>query len=567
VEPQGLFVTLVYAVGAALIGGALAARLGQSVILGYVVAGMVIGPFTPGFVGDLHVVQALADIGITFLMFAIGVQITLPELVRAGRIATAGGLVQVAGMIGVGYLVGTALGWRPLEAVFFGAVIAISSSTVLTKILAERAEMDSTPGRIALAWSAIQDLATVVLVLTLPAIAAGGDRLALDLVLALGKAALFLACAIPIGSRVLPWFFDRIAALRNREVFILATAAVALGTAYLSSFFGLSLALGAFVAGIVVGESDLAHQILGEVIPLRDIFAGLFFVSVGMLVDPALALANLPVLLLVLALIVLIKGVLCSALVWLARYPARTAILTGVLLGQSAEFSFLLARLGVDLGVVSASVFSLLMAGTAISTVLAPPLYQASDPVLRWLDRRLPASSLAAHPYLAPESTARPRAHTVLCGFGRVGRIIGEVLLRRGFRMVVIEQDQRLVRDLRAQGIVALLGNAANPVLLERANLKEARLLVVAITDPLAARQLVDYARAVNPQLDIVARTHSADETAFMRGRGVTEAVMGETELALEMTRHALHRFGVSALETQAIVGRLREQLTVEAEE
>ncbi len=281
-----LLVTLVFALGTALIGVVLATRLRQSVVLGYILAGIAIGPFTPGFVGDLATVQALADLGIIFLMFAIGVQLSLRDLLRLGLIATLGGLLQVVLTIGLGYLAGVALGWRPLEALFFGAVISNSSSTVLSKTLGEQGEIESEHGQIGFAWSSVQDLGTIVLVVLLSALAGGGDTLLADLGWAVGRAVLFLALVASLGSWALPWIFDRVAALRNREIFILVTAAVALGMAYASSFFGLSLALGAFVAGVVVGESDLSHQILGEIMPLRDLFAALFFVSVGMLVNP-----------------------------------------------------------------------------------------------------------------------------------------------------------------------------------------------------------------------------------------------------------------------------------------
>lgn len=556
-EPPSLLVNLVFALAAALLGGALAVRLRQSVILGYILAGVAIGPFTPGFVADIATVEVLADIGIIFLMFAIGVQISLRELLRMGPIAIVGGLLQVVLTMGLGYLAGVGIGWRPLEALFFGAVISISGSTVLSKVLSERGEADSEYGRIALAWSTVQDISTVILVVLLSAVASDGDAFLTDLLWEIAKAALFLVLLAPLGTIVLPWLFERIAALRNREVFVLTVAAVALGTAYTASFFDLSFALGAFIAGIVVSESDLSHRILGEVMPLRDIFAGLFFVSVGILVDPAFVAENLPLVLLMLALIVVAKGMLTSAIVAIARYPVRTALLTGVLLAQSAEFSFLLARLGTKLGAVTSAAFSLMLVGAVTSIVIAPLLYQMVSPLAGWLERRLPGSASAVPSVVMSHPE---RGHAVLCGYGRVGRVIGAALRRRRFPFVVIEEDPRIVRQLRAQGIPALLGNAANQVLLDRVNLRGARILIVAIPDPVAVRQIVDYARSLNPNLDIVVRTHSETEWEFLQRRGIGEAVLGEQELALEMTRHTLHRFGVSALEIQAILQGLRER-------
>jgi CPA2 family monovalent cation:H+ antiporter-2 len=562
-DPTGLVVNLAVALAAALVGALIAARLGQSVVLGYILAGVAIGPFTPGFIGDLHAVEELAEIGIVLLLFTLGVEFSFRDLRRAGRAAFLGGALQVLAITGLGYLIGLGLGWRPIESLFFGAIISISSSAVLGKLLGERGETGAEHGRLSLAWAAVQDLSTLVLVVVLSALAAGGGSLVADLLVGVGKAALFLALLVPLGLRLLPWFFERVAALRSREIFILSVAAVAIGTAYASSFFGLSLALGAFVAGMVVSESDLSHQILGEVLPVRDILAGLFFVAVGMLFDPSFVLQNLPLVILVAALIVLAKGALSVGLAAVFRTPVRTALLTGVLLAQAGEFSFILARLGAGLDAVTPAVFNLVVAGAVVSIVLAPPLFRGAHPLARWAERRLPALGSSRLPAL-PETDVSLRRHAVICGYGRVGRLIGAALRRRSLPFAVIEQDPRLVRRLRDRGVPAFLGNADNPVLLKTAGVAEARLLIIAIPDAVAGRQIVDYARQANPDLDIVVRAHSAEQMAFLRQRGVGEAVMGELELALEMSRHALRRFGVSAMETLAIVQGLRERAIVD---
>ena len=552
-----LLVNLAFALGAATAGALIALVLRQSVILGYMVGGIAIGPYTPGFVGDAIAVEALANIGVILLMFTIGLQLSVKELIRAGPVAGVGASVQVMLMIGIGWLVGMALGWSSIEALFLGAVVSNSSSTVISKVLGERGEMGSTHGQLSIAWSTVQDLSTIVLVVILSAVAQGGDDLASELIWSAGRAFLFLVLLIPVGSRLLPWFFERVAVFRQREVFILTVGAVALGTAYVSSLFGLSLALGAFVAGVVVSESDLSHQILGEIIPLRDVFAGLFFVSVGILVDPGFVVRNLPLVLIVVALIVVVKGVMSSILTMLFHYPTRTAVLTGVALAQSAEFSFLLARVGADLDAISSDVFNVMLAGAAISIVLAPPLHALADPIVRRIERFLPQSELAVMPAFDEDVLRR---HAVICGYGRVGRVIGDALQRRGFRFIVLEQDQEIVRRLRTQGIPALLGSADSPVLLEQVQLEQARVLIVAVPDGLAARRVVDYARLVNPDLDIVVRTDNDDERMTLRKLGATEAVVGEMELALEMTRFALHRYGVSSLEINAALQRVRRQ-------
>lgn len=542
----GLLVTLVFALGVAVVGAILAARLGQSVILGYLLAGVVIGPYTPGFVGDPAAVEGLADVGIILLLFAIGVHLSVRDLIRVGRVALVGGVAQVLATLGVGYAVGLALNWPSVQSLFLGAVVAISSSAVLGKVIEEHGEGDSEHGRIALAWSTVQDLATIALVVVLSAVAGSetgtGSPLGLALLVGLGKAALFLAVLIPLGLVVLPRLFERVAALRNREVFVLLVAAVALGIAYASSFFGVSLALGAFVAGIVVGESDLSHQILGAILPLRDIFAALFFVSVGMLVDPAFVARHWPLVLLAVVLIVLVKGALIAGLVALFRYPVRTALFAGVLLAQAGEFSFLLARLGADLHAITGAVFSLLLAGAVVSIVLAPALYRAAAPLSAWAEARRPRPALAAPDEPNVRAAQELRGHAVVCGYGRVGRVIVEAL-RFHLPLLVVEQDPRVVRALRERawpGVTALVGDAANPVLLERMRLDRARLLVAAVPDALAVREVVAHARRVNPELDIVVRTHSQAERDHLARYGVTESVVGELELAREMTRYAL---------------------------
>lgn len=558
-DDANFLATLAFALIAALAGVIIAIRLKQSAILGYILGGIAIGPYTPGFVGDPLAVEQLANVGVILLMFTIGVQLSLRELFAVGRVAVLGATVQVLVTIAIGWAVGTLLGWGWLEALFLGAVISNSSSTVLSKVLSERGEAGAVHSQIALAWSTIQDLSTIVLVVVLTALATGGDGLVVELTWATLRAVLFLVLLVPVGFRLLPWIFERIAATRSREIFIVSVAAFALGTAYLSSFFGLSLALGAFVAGVVVSESDLSHQILGEVTPLRDIFAGIFFLSVGMLVDLGFVVTNLPLVLLAILLIVVVKGLIVAGLTMAFRYPLRTSVLTAVALAQSAEFSFILARVGTDVGAVSPNVFSLMLAGAAASIVISPILHDVAQPLVRSIERRMPLSSMSALP-LHPDGDPPLRGHAVICGYGRVGRVIGTALRRRGFPILVIEQDQRIVRQLREEGVPALLGYADQPVLIEQMHLATARALVVAVPDAITARRIVDEAQRINPRLHIVVRTHSQEERTYLDERGVDESVIGELELAIEMTRYTLHRFGVNTLEIQAILQRLRQQ-------
>jgi CPA2 family monovalent cation:H+ antiporter-2 len=558
IDNSGLLVNLSAALAAAFVGSYIAARLRQSVIIGYILAGLAIGPFTPGFVGDLASVQALADIGVIFLMFAIGVQLSLPELLRVGRIAVFGGASQVLVMIAVGYAVGLALGWHPIEALFLGAVISNSSSTVLSKILGERGQLGAPHGRVALAWSSVQDVSTVVLVVVLSALAAQSERLWMDLGAAIVKALFFLAIMVLLGARVLPRFFDRVAALRNQEVFVGMVAAVALGMAYLSSFFGLSVALGAFVAGVVVAESDLSHQILGEVRPLRDIFSGMFFVAVGMLVDPLFVLANPLLVGAVTLLIVIVKGVVTAAIMRIAGYAIGTSALTGVALAQSAEFSFLLARVGADIGALSPQVFSLMLSGAVLSIVLSPLLFHLAAPGLLRALEHVPLIGSGVAVTADPFDVQPLRRHVVICGFGRVASELVDALKGRGFSYIVIEYDPGVVRDLRARGEPAIYGDASNPIVLEQGRVGEAVQLAVLMSDARAQLAITKYARQTYRRLHITARAYNSDQVERLREAGASYIVQPEFEAGVEVIRHVFQRYGVSGGELASIAARRR---------
>jgi CPA2 family monovalent cation:H+ antiporter-2 len=341
-------------------------------------------------------------------------------------------------------------------------------------------------------------------------------------------------------------------------VFVISVAALALAMALLAEYFGLSLALGAFLAGLLISESEIGHQVLGELVPLRDVFAGLFFISVGMLVDPFFVLAAWPLVLAAVGLMVVAKGALISGLGRLFGVPTRTALLLGAVLAQSGEFSFLIAREGVELGAVGAHMFSLMLSSAALSIVIAP-----------WLNRLLPRALRAYElrrggraPLAEPVAAGADRPSVVICGYGRVGRVIADALERRGFRYLVLEIDPRVCRALRERNVPVIQGAAENPRHLERAGLDRARVLVVALPDPIALRQVVHHARRENSRLPIVARARSAADREFLQREGVSEIVSAEVELAIEMTRFTLARLGISSAETGAIVAGLRRRGT-----
>jgi CPA2 family monovalent cation:H+ antiporter-2 len=464
-------------------------------------------------------------------MFAIGVQLSLRELLATGRVAVVGGIVQVALVVGLGVAVGAALRWPLAEALAFGAVLSNSSSTVMSRLLADRGALESPAARIGLAWSSVQDVSSIVLVAAFLVVAPssqGAGSL-------LGKAAVFFLVVAPAAFWVVPRLLRRVSATGNRELFALSVVGLALVMALGASSLGVSLALGAFLAGVVVGESDLAHRVLGDVTPMRDVFSGVFFVSIGMLLDPrVLAAEPLPVLL-TLLLLVGLKGAVTVAVGRGLGLSTRVAVLVGGSLAQSAEFSFLMAGVARSAGVLSPRVFDVLLVATVLSIALAPAVNALAEALARRL-RPDPTGS-------AVSSETAPYA--IVCGYGRVGQLVVELLRTSGIRVVVVDEDQQLVRRLREDGVEAVVGDAGHQVVLERAGVRRARLLLLCVPDRLTARRAVEFARAMNPDLTVLARTHTSIDREVLRKSGATDAVIGEVELALSLSRQALGRFDV----------------------
>ena len=540
-------------------------------------AGVVIGPFTPGLIADIDIALELAEIGVILLMFGVGIQFSIHELMAVRSIAIPGAFIQtvVAGLFGV--WLGSALGWSVGAGLVLGLAISIASTVVVLRALADRNELDTPQGRIAVGWLIVEDLLAVVVLVLLPTIAPileGGTTAAASastpetlvaIGLALGKAAVFAVVMIVVGARLVPWLLLVVAREGSRELFTLAVLAIALGIAFVaSSVFGVSFALGAFLAGLVVSESDMSHQAAADALPLRDAFAVLFFVSVGMLLDPAFLLANpLPVLAVVL-LIVGMKAITKFVVVVVAGYPTRVALTVAAGLAQIGEFSFIVGTVGRSLGLLPADGFQLIVAGALISITLNPLVLRSIDPI----EARLRASPAVANLLrrragslgtIDAATQEGLRLHAIVCGYGRVGRMIGPALERRGFRYVVITQQRDEVDRLRARGIPAIFGDAANAEVMEMAQIGHARLVIVATTDPNETRLIVERAQAVQPGLDFVVRTHSDTEAAQLRALGgKIQVVHGERELAVQMARYALRRFGVSATEAEAIAQGLR---------
>ncbi len=524
-------------------------------------AGVVIGPHTPGWIADQGMVDALANIGIILLLFVTGMDVSARDFLRFGRVVIGGALTQVVILIGIGYLAGLALGWDPIPSLFLGAVVSNSSSTVIAKILGERGESASRHGRVALAWSAVQDLSTIVLVVLLTGVVEGGDSLPRDITLDVLKAGVFLVLVVPLGGYLLPPVFENLRGLGQQEVFVLAAATLALLTAYGATLFGLSPALGAFVAGVVLSESDIRHEVLSGITPLRDVFAGLFFVSVGMLMEPSFVLHNMGTVLVVLALIIPIKGVISALLARLLGMTTRRAVLVGGAEAQSAEFSFLLATLGATLAALSETEFSVILSATAISTLLAPTVMNAVTPLSRRLERLERRDLTQPAPGEAGGVVAGLEGHAIICGYGRVGRVVAMALRERERQIAVIDLDPQSIVLLREEGIPAFLGTADNRELLERAGVDRAALIVIAVPERQVARRVTTMARAVNPSAVILARTHEDGERQHLENLGADQALFGELELAIEMTRYALRGTGLDAVEVDEYVDQVRHRM------
>lgn len=542
------------ALAVALAGGWIATRLRLSSIVGYVAAGMLISPFTPGFVGDLDSLLVIADIGIVLLLFAVGVQFDIRDILRGGpRLALVGSL-QVAGVLAVVALAGPLIGWTLEEALYIGAAASVTSSAVIAKLLDERGDMASEHGRVAVSWSIVQDLWAVVLIVALAALAEGDG--AMDSLSSVGlaglKAGAFILAVAVVGIRVIPFVLARVAEQRSRELFFLAITALAIGTALASDYVGLSLALGAFLAGIIVSESDLSHRVLGELLPARDVFAVIFFTSAGMLIDPNV-LGDWWMVLAVLACMLAIKGAMTFALANTLTPMRQTALLMSVALLPAGEFSFLLARSGLEEDVISEEIFGVILAATVLSIVISPAALAAA---YRWVTRE-PEWPAALDPGEHPIPRLGRRA--VVVGYSAAGELVAGTLGAR-FEVLVVESDGVLARQARARGFTVIEGNPTSPAVLSTMDLADARVLIITLADPFAARLLVERAREINHHVDIIVRAGSPEEGSRLQRAGATAAVDAESEVAYEMVRYGLRRFGISQQEALAIVQRLRER-------
>jgi monovalent cation:H+ antiporter-2, CPA2 family len=530
--------------------GALANRLRVSPLMGYLLAGVLVGPYTPGYVADQGLANQLAEIGVILLMFGVGMHFSLKDLLSVKAIAIPGAVAQIAIATLLGMGLAEMLGWTPGAGFVFGLALSVASTVVLLRALQERHLVETERGRIAVGWLIVEDLAMVLALVLLPALGdmlRGGDaaaapnaqQIVMTLVITLGKVAAFVVLMLVVGRRAIPWILHYVAHTGSRELFRLAVLAIALGVAFgAAELFDVSFALGAFFAGMVLAESELSHQAANETLPLRDAFAVLFFVSVGMLFDPAILLREpLPVVA-VLFIIVFGKSIAAFVIVRVFRYATATALTISASLAQIGEFSFILANLGVELDVLPERGRDLILVGAILSILANPLFFAAIDRMRPGFDRAEPSAD-TAEARASELAMTSLTGHTVLIGYGRVGGAIGEALLAQGAKLFVIEENETTVASLRARGIEAHAGNAASPALLRAANLPAASRLFLAVPNAFEGGQVVEQARQANAALKIVARTHLDSEVDYLRDLGADAVVMGEREIARAMLESA----------------------------
>ena len=557
-----LITTIVAALGFALVFGLVAARLRVPALVGYLLAGIAIGPATPGFVADVELSRQLAELGVMLLMFGVGLHFSLGDLLEVRRVALPGAVIQIAVATALALALTSLWGWSFRAGLVFGLALSTASTVVLIRALENEGLLESVNGRIAVGWLVVEDLAMVLALVVLPALSGtvgveaggdghrGADGLAKALALTVAKVSLFVGLMFVIGRRAFPWLLWHVARTGSRELFTLCVVAAAVGVAYGSAeLFGVSFALGAFFAGMLMRESALSHRAAQESLPLRDAFSVLFFVSVGMLFDPRILMDAPWKVVAVVATVMVGKSLAALLLVLAFRYPLNTALTVSASLAQIGEFSFILGGLGVSLGLLPVEGQSLILAGAIISISFNPLLFHALEPLQDWIRSR---SALArtlersADPLAELPMTvdpARLTGHVVIVGYGRVGRRIADALRDAGVLFVVAEQNREAVERLRERGSYAVFGDGSEPMVLAQAHVARARVLVIATPETARVRRMIEIARMLNPGIETVVRTHSEEEAVLLEREKVGRVFMGEHELALSMTRHVLQRF------------------------
>jgi monovalent cation:H+ antiporter-2, CPA2 family len=554
---MGIAADIAIIVTAGLLGGLLAQQLRQPLILGYILAGVMVGPYTGGVtVSAIHDIELLAEIGVALLLFALGLEFSLKELRPVRHIALIGTPLQILLAMGLGYGIGRLLGWDLVASIWFGGMISLSSTMVLLKTLMGQGRMGTLSSRVMIGMLIVQDLAVVPLIIILPQLTQLGDGLAV-LGWAALKAAVFLAVMVLVGTRVIPWLMARIAAWRSRELFLLAITAIGLGIGYATYLVGLSFALGAFVAGMVLSESDYSYQALSDIIPLRDLFGLLFFASVGMLLNPAFLIDNLGMVLLIVLVVMAGKGLIFGALSRLFGYGNVVPLAVSLGLFQVGEFSFVLARVGIATGSIGADLYNLTLTVAIISMILTP-FVSGATPRLYALQRRWFKRELLQTINLPDHGL---QDHVIIAGGGRVGAYVAEVLHRLDLAFVVIDLDLRQVERARKAGWPVIYGDAGQAAVLEAAQVEAACLVLITTPGLMVTQSVVDQVRQMNAAVHVVARAESVEAMKLLHEHGVYEVVQPEFEAGLEITRQALLHLRLSPDRIQHFTNAVRREL------
>ena len=560
-----LFRDLAYVFVAAVLGGSLAWLARQPLILGYVLGGLLISPLTPGpAVTDIHTFELFAEIGVVLLMFSLGIEFSLKDLMGVKWIALVGGPLGIIMSTVLGLGVGTLLGWSPIKGAVIGMVLSPASTMVLARLLMDRGELHSRHGRIMIGITLVEDLAAVVLIILIPALGEIQDRF-VAVAKALLTAGAILLPFFYVASRLLPAILARVARTRNDELLLLVTLALGLGAAAVTQAAGLSVALGAFLAGLLINQSDYAHEMLARLLSLRDAFVALFFVTVGVLIDLRVVVDNLPLLGVLVGLVVIGQWLIWTIVCRLFRHPLSTALLVGVGLAQIGEFSFILVQVARQAGQVGDDVYSATLTASLITILINAVLVRL---VPRWIGPARLAGR--REPVLGLSSTPPLDGHVLLCGFGRVGSAIGEALETFAIPYIVIETDPDIVKSLRARRVPAVFGDAAQRVILAAAQVERASLVILAVPENDRARQAVRRIRASNPTVQILARVHDLAWRARLMDAGAAEVIQPEEEAASTLIRHALERLSLPRERVLAYLNRFRgamERAKAEAEE
>lgn len=551
---MGIAADIAIIVTAGLIGGLIAQRLRLPLVIGYILAGVAVGPFTGGVtVTEIHDIELLAEIGVALLLFALGLEFSLKELQPVRRIALIGTPIQIALTMVLGYAIGRGLGMSWSDAVWFGGMISLSSTMVVLKTLMSQGRLGTLSSRVMIGMLIIQDLAVVPLMITLPQINDPTSGLGV-LALAALKAAVFLVLMVFAGTRLIPRLMAYVAGWNSRELFLLAITAIGLGIGYVTYLFGLSFAFGAFVAGLVLSESDYSHQALSDIIPLRDIFGLLFFVSVGMLLDPAFLLNNWQTVLLVLILVVVGKSLIFGLLTRAFGYANITPLAVALSMFQIGEFSFVLARVGLSTNSIGGDLYALVLATATITMVLTPLLSNLAAPVYAYYRRHAEREPL--------QTINLPKGglhnHVIIAGGGRIGSFAAHVMQRFAVPFVIIELDYRRVQQLKEQGLPVVYGDAAQEYVLEAAAVQEAALVISTAPATLTTQLISDQVRRLNPDVRVIGRAEGVEEMRLLYEHGVYGVVQPEFEAALEITRQALLHLNVPAGDIQQTVDAVR---------